>query len=164
MNLYQYIPPNSAHPPGMIKGMIYGMLRQYYLQNSIIEDYWTIAMLFYNRLKDRGWPRATLEPIFVAAHEKIRSQFRSSKRLDPKPEQNSAEPQIILHLEYHPDDIPRKRVRELYERHCGELLRRILRVKRAIVAYSRPLNLRDLLQSAKLHQTKGKEVSTFFGG
>ena len=75
MNLYQYILPNSAHPPGMIKGMIYSMLRQYYLQNSNLEDYWKIAMLFYNRLKDRGWPRSTLEPIFIAAHEKIRYQF-----------------------------------------------------------------------------------------
>jgi len=90
MNLYQYIPPNSAHPPGMIKGMIYGILRQYYLQNSKLEDYWKIAMLFYNRLKDRGWLRATLEPIFVAAHEKIRSQFRSSKKLQPKQTQDSA--------------------------------------------------------------------------
>ena len=76
MNLYQYIPPNSAHPPGMIKGMIYGLLRQYYLQNSKCEDFWKIAMLFYNRLKDRGWPRATIEPIFVAAYEKIESQYQ----------------------------------------------------------------------------------------
>jgi len=28
MNLYLYIPPHSAHPPGMIKGMVYGLLRR----------------------------------------------------------------------------------------------------------------------------------------
>ncbi|KAL7529764.1 hypothetical protein ACHAWF_003108, partial [Thalassiosira exigua] len=33
MNLYQYIPPTPAHPPGMMKGIIYGLMRNYYLQN-----------------------------------------------------------------------------------------------------------------------------------
>ena len=71
LNLYQYIPPNSAHPLGMIKGMIYGMLQRFYKQNSNREDYWTIAMLFYNRLKNRGWTREIIEPIFIEAHSKI---------------------------------------------------------------------------------------------
>ncbi len=52
MNLHQYIPPNSAHPPGMIKGRIYGLIWQYYHQKSSHEDFWKIAMLFYSRLKD----------------------------------------------------------------------------------------------------------------
>ena len=74
LNLYQYIPPNSAHPLGMIKGMIYGMLQRFYKQNSNREDYWTIAMLFYNRLKNRGWTREIIEPIFIEAHSKIIQQ------------------------------------------------------------------------------------------
>ena len=77
LNLYQYIPPNSAHSRGMIKGMIYGMLQRFYRQNSNREDYWTIAMLFYNRLKNRGWTREIIEPIFIEAHSKIIQQPRS---------------------------------------------------------------------------------------
>jgi len=29
LNLHQYIPPNSAHPPGMMKGIIYGLMCNY---------------------------------------------------------------------------------------------------------------------------------------
>ena len=34
MNLYLYIPSNSAHPPSCLKGLITGELRRYWLQNS----------------------------------------------------------------------------------------------------------------------------------
>jgi hypothetical protein len=34
MNLYQYIPPTSAHPPKMKKGIVCGLIRQYKLQNQ----------------------------------------------------------------------------------------------------------------------------------
>ena len=30
------------------------------------------------------------------------------------------------------------------------------------VAYSRPQNMKDLLSKAKLHEAKGKEVSTYY--
>ena len=39
INLYQYITPNSAHPPWMIKSMIVGMLWRYYNQNNYRENY-----------------------------------------------------------------------------------------------------------------------------
>jgi len=47
INLYQYITPNSAHPPGMIQGVVHSQLLQYFKQNSRREDYWKIAMSFY---------------------------------------------------------------------------------------------------------------------
>ena len=71
---------------------------------------------------------------------------------------------MILHMEYHLDDIARKKIREIYSKHCEEIFESILGIKRTIVAYSRPRNLRDLLQNAKLYEQKGSEVSTFLGG
>ena len=65
LNLYQYICPNSAHPPWMLKGIVFSMLKRYYYQNSHLEDFWKIAMLLYKRLKDQGWDRKTLEPMLV---------------------------------------------------------------------------------------------------
>lgn len=39
MNLYQYIPPSSAHPKNIMKGIVYSLLRQYKLQNTLKSDY-----------------------------------------------------------------------------------------------------------------------------
>ena len=125
-----------------------------------------MAILFYKRLKNKAWPRATLEPIFIAAHEKISTQ----PRLHEKKEREELNPKklVILHLEYHENDIPRKLMRKHYDETLGEVLTRDindggLAIERAIIAYSRPPNLRDLLQSSKLIEEEGKEVSTFFG-
>ena len=38
MNLYQYLSPRSNHPPGMIKGIIYSLLKTYKTQNTYTED------------------------------------------------------------------------------------------------------------------------------
>ena len=164
MNLYQYITPNSAHPPWMIKGVITSMLRNYFHQNTHRSDYWDIAMKFYTRLRERGWDRKTLEPIFIAAHNKFESQ---SEKIKSVKKDESSEKLMILHLEYHPNEIPRKKIRKLWHKHCGDLLSKTiteggLGIEKTVIAYSRPKNLKDVLQSAKLHQHPGKEVSTYF--
>ena len=79
---------------------------------------------------------------------------------------NALEKQIVLHLKYHPDDIPRKKIHQLFSETCEPIVSRGtddggLGMKRTIIAYSRPRNLRDLLQKAKLYQKRGKEVSTY---
>ena len=71
---------------------------------------------------------------------------------------------MTIHLEYHPDDIPQKKIRETYSQHCAEKFESILVIQRTIVAFSNPPNLRDLLQNAKLFEQKGSKVSTFLGG
>ena len=71
---------------------------------------------------------------------------------------------MSIHLEYHPDEVPRKKIRDLFEKHCGERFEKSLGIKRTIVAYSTAKNLRDHLDSAKLREQSGCEVSTFFGG
>ena len=75
-NLFQYISPNSAHPPWMIKAIISSMLSRYYYQNTYIKDYWTVSMEFYNHPKDLGWNGS---PYSVMAHNKIVSQPRKKK-------------------------------------------------------------------------------------
>ena len=39
MNLFLYIPPHSAHPPGVLRSTVFGNLRRYWLQNSNPEQY-----------------------------------------------------------------------------------------------------------------------------
>jgi hypothetical protein len=44
-NPYLYINPSSAHPPGMIKGVIFGSIKCYFEQNSSKEDLISITKL-----------------------------------------------------------------------------------------------------------------------
>ena len=79
-------------------------------------------------------------------------------------ETNDTKDTIFIHWEYHPNDIPRRRIREIYNNTCGELLKEDLDICNTIVAYSRPPNLKDMITKAKLHQAPGKEASKYYSG
>ena len=117
-------------------------------------------MIFYNRLKDRGWERETLEPIYIDAHNKIVSPVKRNKN------SASIEDTAILHFEYHRHNITNKRVRKIWNETCALLEKNVqaggLGIEQMICAYSRPRNLKDLLQTAKLKELTGHEASTYF--
>ena len=163
-NLYQYISRNSAHPSWMISGIIYSMLKRYYQQNTCRDDYWKVAMAFYNHLKYRGWNRRTLEKYFVASHNRLTGTTFKKTTNDHSLISNKET--AILHFEYNKYDIPRKEMRKIWTDTCSLLEEEKkdggLGIKRVICAYSRPRNLRDLLQSTKLHELSNHEVSTYF--
>ena len=71
MNLYLYIPQASAHPKGVIKGMIFGELRRYKKQNSKREDYLKMVRLLFIRLKARGWRPSLLKPLFMEGANRV---------------------------------------------------------------------------------------------
>ena len=171
-NLYQYLSPLSNHPRGIIKSMIHGMLKQYFRQNSNREDYWKNAMLLHRYLRKRGWQRDTIDPIFIKAHNKITQQSKTKKKpaqVQTTQEDTNLSKMVILHQEYHSHGITRNEIRNAYDKHLGELLSQDVQdgglgIDRTIVAFHRPPNLRDLLQSSRLRQVQGSEVSTYFGG
>ena len=45
MNLHLYIPPDSAHPRGMLRGLVFGRLRACYLHNTSRTDFLHFAKL-----------------------------------------------------------------------------------------------------------------------
>ena len=55
-NAYLYIPYNSFHPPSMKKGMIKTELIRYIRTNSDLENFSKVRLLFYYRLRSRGYP------------------------------------------------------------------------------------------------------------
>ena len=165
LNLHQYIPPNSAHPLWMIKGMIHSMVRTYFYQNTHRNDYWEVSMKFYRYMRERGWDRETLERMFGEAHEKVRK--KPEQYVTTQEDEISNKHKLFIHLEYHPNDIPRKFIRNSWNKNCDGLLSQKasnggINLKQMIIAYSRPRNLRDVLLKAKLQEHTGKEVSTFF--
>ena len=162
MNLYQYIPPHSAHPPGMMKGIVYGLLRNYYSQNSNESDYIHMAVLLLRRLVARGWDRTYIKSLIQSADSRLRSAEAqlSTTPNDRRPLTNKE--RLFLHYEYHPCGMPRGEIRQIYQSTCGDLLESRLGIKQMTVAYSRPKNVRDVLVRAKLHQAPGREASTYF--
>jgi hypothetical protein len=64
MNLYLYIPYNSFHTDAMKRGFIQTELMRYIRNCSDRTEYARIKNLFYQRLRDRGYPHEFLQPIF----------------------------------------------------------------------------------------------------
>ena len=156
LNLYLYIPPRSAHPPGMIKGVIASLLNRYKWQNTHQEDFINIVKLLFQRLLARGWSATFLK-------QEILKYTSQNKENTPTSRTLHANNTAFLHIQYHPYDIPRKTIRSLYEKTCGDTFRREIGIEHCVVAYSRPKNLRDLLTPTTLHQAPGKETSTYLG-
>ena len=125
-NLFLYIPPQSAHPPGMIKSLIYSLTRTYYIQNTNLNDFKHTLSNFYQRLINRGYSRTTIHPLFQTSIQKIISdptvnklrthKDKNTPTLQPSTSTNLPDNNtLFLHLEYHPQDISRQRIKNFYE-------------------------------------------------
>ena len=71
MNLYLYLHHASAHPPGIIKGMIFGEVRRYKLQNTRRTDYLDMLRLLFVRLRARGHSSLLLKKLILEVTNKV---------------------------------------------------------------------------------------------
>ena len=138
LNLYLYIPPNSAHPPSCLKGLISGELCRCWLQNSP-EDFQNILIKFLQRLVDRGHTLQNLAPIFLDAaatltHTKLDTQLAFSPKT------------LYIHWTFHPNGMQRRDIRNAFK----NTLQPVLDYNKMIVAISRPKNLRGTLTKTQL--------------
>jgi hypothetical protein len=87
MNLYLYIPPNSAHPDKILRSIVFGRLRAYRLQNSTTTNFIKMSLLLARRLRDRGFSPQTLTPLFreAGARDDTPSRRRHRQRLSSRP-------------------------------------------------------------------------------
>ena len=109
MNLYLYLPFASAHPQGCIKGTVYGLINQYYAQNTYRKDYVHFVSLLYCRLYDRGWDPYFIQKLMVEASSRIETKATSPPPPQPlQPIGLKVNNEIYLHLQYHPDNISRR--------------------------------------------------------
>ena len=161
MNLFLYLPASSAHPQGCIKGTIYGLIGRYYAQNSYRKDYIYFVTTLYRHLLDRSWDREFIRRLILEATSTIES--RSSATTPASSRVTDDEDNLFIHLEYHPNDIGRKKLKSLYDEHCGTLFHKEMGISEPTIAYSRPKNIGDFITQAKLHQAPGQTASILMG-
>ena len=166
LNLYLFIPPHSAHPPGVLNGLVLGNCHRIYTLCSDPTDIAQHLRRFYKRLKARGYKSEDLLPKFTRAHE-----LALTPKL-PKPPASMDSTRIFLHLEYHPYSPPSFQLQELWKRHVfhppfekeltavQNIDSNELEIEKMIIAYSRPRNLGNLLSYRNLQISKGPPVSS----
>jgi hypothetical protein len=118
MNLFLYIPPLSAHPEGVLKGLVFGNLRWFWTQNPDINDYITITYQFFQHLLDRGHNATHLAHLFMSATSKLDAESKMMQvQLTMSKKITQAEPKdtLFFHLEHHPRGIPRHTIRYIYK-------------------------------------------------
>ena len=162
LNLYLYIPPHSAHPPGTLRSLIHGLLRKYWIQNTNPSDFRHITQLLFQRLCNRGHDPKHLLPLFIQAAHSIDSKLRSDPFRNTSSPSNASE--IFLKWRFHPDSISCQTIRRCYAstceapspdapqglRHLPTQHGHVLRVDKLTIAYTRDRNLRDILIPSKL--------------
>ena len=124
MNLYQYLSPRSNHPPGMIKGIIYSLLKTYKNQNTYTEDYLDVVIKLFDRHAARGWNRTVLKRMILESNSKLERKLLLPCCLTPRatssPPQNilSSQNRLFIHMEYSKNDIPKKLLDPSWRLHC----------------------------------------------
>ncbi len=170
-NLYLYIPPHSAHPPGIINGLIYGHILCLHCLCSHKQDLQKKTKDLFNCLTQRGHSASKLLPVFHRAHRRATSlilQNRTDIPDTPKPSPTKT----FLHLPYHPQDPPRSTIQHIWNstiinpphqtplRHIKNLQGHTPNITRLTIAYSRPPNLGNQL-SVRNIEGRGIPVSSF---
>ena len=164
-NPYLYIPPHSAHPNGMIHGIIYSLLRTYKRQNTRHSDFVHFSRLLFRRHLQQGWDQAELKKVFCSAlHRLFESEVNPpNAEMTPTAELDPRE-RLFLHMQFHPKDIPRGEVRQIYIDTCEEVFRDELDIKQFTIAYSKPKTIGNVIAPTKLYQPEGQEATKFYAG
>jgi hypothetical protein len=153
-NLHLYIPAMSAHPPGCLKGTIFGNLIRYWNQNSNISDYKSLVQAFSKHLQARGHNITEIDRTMLDAATHIENKSTEQANGPNKTTLTSAKT-LFIHWQYHQYDINRTVLRRLYD----ETLKGFDGFDAMTVCYSRPKNLRDILTNTVLEQPPDEKMS-----
>lgn len=169
-NLHLYIPSHSCHPPGLLAGVVHGMIFRIYTLCSDDQDKHARANEFFQQLRRRGYTTSQLQPLFRAAISRAtcpRDENRDNSG------RSKLRKSLLFHLRYHPMNPPSREIQHGWRHYIAEppYTRPLAQVKnyagqplcidRLIVAYNRPLNLGNLLSYRKLKPNTGPPVSSY---
>eukprot|EP00804_Cyclotella_cryptica_P011556 CCRYP_012082-RB/>CCRYP_012082-RB protein AED:0.24 eAED:0.19 QI:0/-1/0/1/-1/0/1/0/177 len=177
MNLYLYLPPTSSHPKGIGTGLIFGQVLRYRRLSTHQCDADKKIREFYQRLLARGHSPNTLSPLFLKAERNAKAYLaRSHEDHEALKKARAENPsnKVFLHLRYHPEDPPAQQIQSLWRDNVAYPVNEhpLPQMKNLdggtmgfdglTIAYSRPLNLRNLF-SVRDVLGRGKDVSDYLG-
>ncbi|KAG2503066.1 hypothetical protein JM18_009194 [Phytophthora kernoviae] len=138
LNLYLYLPAASAHPPGMLKGLIIGLVKKYKRQNSSPADFAAVYQLLHRRLRDRGYAHETLLPLFKLA-------------LESSSAPNQTQRQVLFKVMYDPNGPSRATLRHLLKFDELNAHAKAIHVDRFTICYLKPPTLKTKLCPTSLN-------------
>ena len=169
-NLYLYITPHSGHPPGMLKSLIFGLLRKYKIQNTYEKDFNNMTSKLFSRLLARGHSTIALAQLFKNA---LNILYNKSEQINLPSQQKRKEKQenlLFFKTKYNQKSLPRALIQSIFHDtfnttisdqsidHGDEKDKNdTLKNTKLTIAYSIDKNLRDLLIPSKLHSIKNKK-------
>ena len=172
LNLYLFIPPHSAHPPGVLTGLVLGNCHRIHTLCSDKADVQKLLQHFFDRLLRRGYSPRNLLPLFHRADE-LRLLPPKNDKLAMTSENDRLKSEIFLHMEYHPNSIKSSELQNFWKltmmsppsgAHLSTVENRHgqpIELRKMTIAYSRPPNLGNLLSSRNLHTSSGPPVSSY---
>jgi hypothetical protein len=171
LHLYLYLPPHSAHPPGLLKGLIAGMIYRILRLTTDAADIRTDIQNRYNRLRRRGYSCDTLSPLFADAYNNVYKKLHNHTTVDPTA--TTTENRIFLHIPYNQLDPSRRRLQALFHHHLNHPKneRQLHDLKnfegyycptrRLVIAYHKQLNIKNVLFPRRFRKITGRQVSSF---
>jgi hypothetical protein len=170
LNLHLHIPPHSAHPPGLLPGIVHGTLFRIFTLCSDDNDRMTRTRTFFRRLLARGYKANNLRPLFGRAIERAQAYTGPAHH-----NSDQASNTVILHLPFHPNDPPSYRIQQAWRQNVAEPQYKMpiwnmknpktngkCNIRRMIIAYHRPMNLGNLLSHRNLNDIPGPPVSSHY--
>mmetsp|Transcript_13953 Transcript_13953/g.33748 ORF Transcript_13953/g.33748 Transcript_13953/m.33748 type:complete len:278 (-) Transcript_13953:8-841(-) len=176
LNLHAYLPPHSAHPPGVLRGMIKGMIYRFKTLCTRPSDQKQHILQFYRQLIQRGYKPDGLTPLFNEAVAQVYATDPTLRPLGAPPPRAPAQHPLFFHLQYHPNDPPSTDIQRIWRRTLfrpagsrplsdldSSHMNGKIGIDRMIVCYNRAPNLENLTSSKRnLQFANGPTVSSFF--
>ena len=114
LNLHLYIPPHSAHPPGLLPGIVYSTLFRIFTLHSSENDNLQRTKVYFKRLIACGYKGNDIRGLFYKAITHAKSY--NGPITDDDADHNS----VILHLPFHPNDPASFRIQAAWRTHVAK--------------------------------------------
>jgi hypothetical protein len=171
LNLFLYIPPTSSHPPGLLSGIVYGTLFCIQTLCTKEKDRNKRTQTFLKRLAARGYQPHEIKPLFEKATKRAQEYTGPSKTAN-----QTRRKVFFFHARYHPKDPASHYIQQAWkscvasphysmplENICNPKTKQPLQINRLIIAYSRAVNLGNLLTHCNLPaEHDGRHISSFY--